>query len=175
MCKVHIHVRKDCLCFCKNSKIQLFPLSPAMLFTCVEASHMSSIAPLGNKVSTAIKNIPYHYQTIKLAVGKTVESLHTWLKTSLEISVVRLVKRVTLVGQSKTSHNLLQRKEINLWDQTAFSPFLNLNLHPTGNLWLHEIIYLWFPWKEALYSFFCSLPILFYMNEKKTIFVSMDV
>ena len=76
---------------------------------------MSIIAPLGNQVSTAIKYIPYHQQTIKPAVGPMAQSLHTWLKTSLEISVLRLLfwclKRVTLIGQSEASHNLLQRKE----------------------------------------------------------------
>ena len=38
---------------------------------------MSSIAPLGNEVSTAIKYIPYRHQTIKFAVGTMMESLHT--------------------------------------------------------------------------------------------------
>ena len=62
------------------------------------------------------------------------ESLHNWLKTILEISVLRLLfwslKRVTVTGQSQVWHNLLQRKEINLWDwyYTTFSLSLNLNL-----------------------------------------------
>ena len=71
-------------------QIKLFPLSLAMLFT-LRSSCMSSIAPLVNEVSTAIKNVPYRHQTIKLAVGTMVQSLHTWFKTSLEISVLRLV------------------------------------------------------------------------------------
>ena len=35
---------------------------------------MSSIAPLGNDVST---DVPYRRQKIKLAVGTVAESLHT--------------------------------------------------------------------------------------------------
>ena len=81
---------------------------------------MSSIAPLTNEVSTAIKYFSYHHQTIKLAVGTMTESLHTLLKTFLEISVLQLLfwclKRATIMGQSKPLDNLLQRKEINLWD-----------------------------------------------------------
>ena len=38
---------------------------------------MSSIAPLGNQVSTAIKDIPYRHQATKFTVGTMVESLHT--------------------------------------------------------------------------------------------------
>ena len=74
----------------KTLQIKLFLLSPAMLFT-LRSACMSSIATLVNKVYTAIKNVPYCHQTINLAVGAMVESLHTWLKTSLAMSVLRLV------------------------------------------------------------------------------------
>ena len=53
-----------------------FPLSSAMLLT-LRSVCMSSIVTLVNEVSTAIKNVPYRHQTIKLAVGTMVESLHT--------------------------------------------------------------------------------------------------
>ena len=72
------------------------------------------MAPLGNQISTATKFDPYHQQTIKFAVGPMAEAPHTWLKTSLEISVLRLLfqylKRVPLMGQSEAPHNLLQKK-----------------------------------------------------------------
>ena len=98
----------------KTLQIKLFLLSPTMLFT-LRSACMSSIATLVNKVYTAIKNVPYCHQTINLAVGTMVESLHTWLKTSLEMWFLCL-KRVTLINLSEASHNLLQRKVINLWD-----------------------------------------------------------
>ena len=60
----------------KTLQIKLFLLSPAMLFT-LRSACMSSIATLVNKVYTAIKNVPYCHQTINLAVGTIVESLHT--------------------------------------------------------------------------------------------------
>ena len=59
----------------KTLQIKLFLLSPAMLFT-LRSACMSSIATLVNKVYTAIKNVPYCHQTINLAVGTIVESLH---------------------------------------------------------------------------------------------------
>ena len=72
------------------------------------------MAPLGNQISTATKFDPYHQQTIKFAVEPMAEVPHTWLKTSLEISVLRLLfqclKRVLLIGQSEAPHNLLQKK-----------------------------------------------------------------
>ena len=51
---------------------------------------ISIIALLRNKVSLPL-NVPYYHQTIKHAVRTMVESLHTWLKTSLEISVHKLL------------------------------------------------------------------------------------
>ena len=83
----------------KTLQIKLFLLSPAMLFT-LRSACMSSIATLVNKVYTAIKNVPYCHQTINLAVGTIVESLHTWLKTSLEMWFLCL-KRVTLMNQKR--------------------------------------------------------------------------
>ena len=70
---------------------------------------MSSIAPLGNDVST---DVPYRRQKIKLAVGTVAESLHTQLKTSREMAGLRLLfglfeKTGTLMGQSEASHNFL--------------------------------------------------------------------
>ena len=52
--KFRIHAEKDHLCFYKNSTNQTLNLSAAKQFTS-EASRISSIAPLGNEVDTAIK------------------------------------------------------------------------------------------------------------------------
>ena len=71
----------------KTLQIKLLPLSAAMLFTLRSVLHVKY--SLFRK-QTAIKSIAYCHQTIKLAVGTIVESLHTWLKTSLEISVLIL-------------------------------------------------------------------------------------
>ena len=81
---------------------------------------MPSLARLRNEVSTAIKYVPYRHQAIKIEIGTLTESLHTWLKRfrnlSTQAAILVFENRVTLMGQSKASHNLLQRKEINLWD-----------------------------------------------------------
>ena len=135
-------------------------------------SSRSSIAPFRNEVCTAIKYVPYHHQTIKLAVGTMTESFHTWLKTFLEISVLGLLfwcfKRVILMGQSEASHNLLQRKEINLWDwyQTTFSPSLNLNL-PSWILAVTQNLFMISLKRDVLIQIFLFTPYLIHMIEKK--------
>ena len=60
----------------KTLQIKIFPLSPTMLFT-LRSVCMSRVAPLGNEVSTAIKNVPYRHQTIKFAVGAIMEPLQS--------------------------------------------------------------------------------------------------
>ena len=71
----------------KTLQVKLFSSSPAMLFTLRSILHVKYST---FRKQTAIKSIAYCHQTIKLAVGIIVESLHTWLKASLEISVLIL-------------------------------------------------------------------------------------
>ena len=100
------------------------------------------------------------------------EPFHTWLKTFLEILVLRLLfwcfKRVILMGQSEASHNLLQRKEINLWDwyQTTFSPSLNLNL-PSWILAVTQNLFMISLERDVLIQIFLFTPYLIHMIEKK--------
>ena len=58
----------------KIQQIKLFSLSPAMLFTLRSALHVKYST---FRKQTAIISIAYCHQTIKLAVGTIVESLHT--------------------------------------------------------------------------------------------------